>query len=685
MSRDPYRYFRIEARELLDELSKGALALEKGSADEARTVVVTLLRVAHTLKGAARVVKQRVIADAAHAIEDVLAPVRDEGATIDRAKSDAIFGQIDEISSALETLGPAPADAPSAAKPSTPGVTEVTIDRAPKIAETRTTSVEVGHLLEGVTEVGVQLGSLRQSLVELDRVSRLVEILASQLSSPRMRANAELFGARSTTEDLRRMVVTTERGLANALAQTGRELHDVKEAAERLRLVPARSMFAVLERTARDSAMSLGRRVDFDAEGGDVRLDADMLGIVQSALVQAVRNAVAHGIEPVRDRVSAGKSERGSIVVSIVRAGRWVRFSCTDDGRGVDLTAVRRVAMRRGAPEVASMADDALLRHLLRGGISTSESVNELAGRGVGLDVVSDAARRLGGDVTLDTKTARGTTVTLAVPFSVAAVEALVVEANARVVAIPMEGVERAIRFHSEALLRDADHASLLLDGEAIPFAPLGRAFAVADAAFERQAWSAVIVKSEEGTAALGVDRLVRTETVIMHPLPSVAAADSSVAGASLDAEGNPQLILDVAELVRRARVTTTVSTPTKRLPILVIDDSLTTRMLEQSILESAGYEVDTATSGEEGMEKARLRQYGLFLVDVEMPKMDGFTFVEETRKDAELKLVPAILVTSRDAPEDLARGKKAGAVAYVVKSEFDQKSLLDRIGKLVG
>ncbi|MEO8796629.1 MAG: ATP-binding protein, partial [Polyangiaceae bacterium] len=463
MIKDPYRYFRIEARELLDELSKGALTLEKSTTHEGGAVVVQLLRLAHTLKGAARVVKQRAIANSAHAIEDVLAPVRDEGATIDRAKIDAILREIDGIANALDGLAPPPVDVPSVAKLPIPGITELPLDRAPNIAETRTASGDVSHLLEGVTEVGVQLASLRTSLAELDQVSRLADILASQLSSPRMRANAELFGARSTMEDLRRALVSTERDLANALAQTDRELHDVREAAERLRLVPAGSMFAVLERTARDSAVSLGKRVGFDAEGGDVRLDADMLGVVQSALVQAVRNAVAHGIEPERDRANAGKNERGAILVSIVRAGRWVRFSCTDDGRGVDLTAVRDVAARRGATDVAAMTDAALLRHLLRGGISTSASVNEIAGRGVGLDVVSDAARRLGGDVMLDTKTGSGTTVTIAVPFSVAAVDALVVEANARVVAIPIEGVERAIRFHTEDLLRDAERASLLL------------------------------------------------------------------------------------------------------------------------------------------------------------------------------------------------------------------------------
>jgi two-component system chemotaxis sensor kinase CheA len=159
------------------------------------------------------------------------------------------------------------------------------------------------------------------------------------------------------------------------------------------------------------------------------------------------------------------------------------------------------------------------------------------------------------------------------------------------------------------------------------------------------------------------------------------------VAGASLDAEGHPQLVLDaeaLAEHVCRAGPAPAAE-PAPRTPILIIDDSLTTRMLEQSILESAGYEVDLATSGEEGLVRARARRYALFLVDVEMPGMDGFTFIERTREDPALRDTPAVLVTSRDAPEDRRRGQSAGARAYIVKGEFDQTELLDKIRHLVG
>jgi two-component system chemotaxis sensor kinase CheA len=159
------------------------------------------------------------------------------------------------------------------------------------------------------------------------------------------------------------------------------------------------------------------------------------------------------------------------------------------------------------------------------------------------------------------------------------------------------------------------------------------------------------------------------------------------VAGVSLDADGNPQLVLDPEGLIVAAHgsVARDPETPAARHPVLVVDDSLTTRMLEQSILESAGYEVDVATSGEEGLQRARRKRYALFLVDVEMPGMDGFRFVEHTREDAALRDVPAILVTSRCSPEDRRRGEKAGARGYMVKDEFDQVELLDQIRKLVG
>ncbi len=171
-----------------------------------------------------------------------------------------------------------------------------------------------------------------------------------------------------------------------------------------------------------------------------------------------------------------------------------------------------------------------------------------------------------------------------------------------------------------------------------------------------------------------------------MRPLPAFVAADATIAGVTLDVEGQPRLVLDPAGVLARAAGVRSAEQPARapRAPILVIDDSLTTRMLEQSILESAGYEVEVATSAEDALEKARARRFGLFVVDVEMPGMDGFEFVRVTRADPRLSATPAILVTSRSAPEDRQRGLAAGASAYIVKSDFDQKRLLAEIEGLL-
>jgi two-component system chemotaxis sensor kinase CheA len=186
--------------------------------------------------------------------------------------------------------------------------------------------------------------------------------------------------------------------------------------------------------------------------------------------------------------------------------------------------------------------------------------------------------------------------------------------------------------------------------------------------------------------AAVGVDRLRGTANIVFRSLPELTPAASVVAGASVDADGNPQLVLDPESLITEAErfAHGTGEEQVLPAPVLVIDDSLTTRMLEQSILESAGFEVDLATSAEEGLEMAQRKGYSLFLVDVEMPGMDGFSFIERIRADEELHRIPAILVTSRNEPEDLRRGKDVGAQDYVVKSEFNQAVLLQRIRELV-
>ncbi|MDP3215527.1 MAG: response regulator, partial [Deltaproteobacteria bacterium] len=389
-------------------------------------------------------------------------------------------------------------------------------------------------------------------------------------------------------------------------------------------------------------------------------------------------------------RAAAGKAPVGRVAVTVSRRGSRVCFACTDDGAGVDLEAVRAAAERRGMPrsEAGALGPDELGRLLLGGGISTSAAVTELAGRGVGLDLVRATAEGLGGEVALRTERGRGTTVELIVPVLASSLDSLVVEASGQVVAIPLSATRRTLRVLPGELSRGPEGETVTFDGAAIPFVPLGRVLGRSPGAAGR-ACAAVVVESGGALLAVGVERLVGVESVVLRPLPALAPPHPAVLGVWLDAAGRARVVVDPAGLrasASAARGGGDLGAASGARPtILVVDDSLTTRMLEQSILESAGYEVDVAVSGEEALAKARERSYGLFLVDVEMPGMDGFTFIERARAEPTLRAVPAILVTSRASAEDRARGAAAGAVGHIEKSEFNQTELVARIRGLIG
>jgi two-component system chemotaxis sensor kinase CheA len=687
MAGDPYRYFRVEARELLDALLKGVLALEKGA--PTAQAAAELLRHAHTLKGAARVVRQPEIADHAHAIEGALDDFRDSSAPVPADRLQRSLELLDAIKARLETL-PVPGEtdgAPAGGQP------------PPERARTiRADIADVDALLDGVAEAHTQLGALRTGLRRVDEPRRLVDEIVAELGST-LAGERDGSGtvqrattrARAAADEFRSAVATLEQTLEAHVELVDRELRQIRDAGERLRLLPAGALFTDLERAARDVAQAQAKQVVFEGVGGDVRLDAHVLAAAAGALHQIVRNAVAHGIETEGERVAAGKPARGRVCLEIARRDRHAVFACRDDGRGIDLDAVRHAARRKGSllGETDSAGPEELMRLLLEGGISTSGTVTELSGRGIGLDVVRESALRLGGEITVTTEAGKGTTVEFEVPLSLASFDALAVETDGTVALIPLDAVAQTLRVRTDEIHLGAQGATLTHDARALPFLQLASVLSAGAApAALNGACSVVIVHAEGGVAAIGVQRLLGTSTVVMRPLPDFAAGSAVVSGVWLDADGLPRLVLDAGGLVaeaQRRRAHSTSGDHGPRVPILVVDDSLTTRMLEQSILESAGYEVEVASSGEEGLQKAQSSEYLLFLVDVEMPGIDGFTFVERTRADPALRETPAILVTSRAAEADRQRGFDAGASAYITKGDFDQVHLLGQIRQLTG
>jgi two-component system chemotaxis sensor kinase CheA len=676
MAQDPFKYFRLEARELLDRFGKTILEFERGRADAGQLQI--LLRLAHTLKGAARVVKQPEIADRAHRIEDILGPYREGPDNLPSTVVAELLAHLEEIDGRVRAL--TPAEPPASAQ-------GYAVDDNLKAVQADLS--EIDNLIEGVAETHTLLGALRRSGRAAEQARHLASLLFEQIGPRESQGDhvGRTTQMAGTAEELRRSLTHLERDVVAAVDQIDRELRQLREAAEQLRLVPASNLMVLLERTVRDAAGSLAKRATFEARGGELRIDAYVLSVVQPALIQIVRNAMAHGIENEDERTAKGKPASGRIVVAVSHQDGKLAFSCEDDGRGVDLEAVRRAAARRGLSkrEAEGLSPDDLVRLLLKGGLTTSDSVTPIAGRGIGLDIVREAAARLDGSVGFRTDH-RGTRFDLVVPMSLASMDALVVDAGGTTVAIPLGAVRGAVRLANGEVSWNKTKATVIHDGVAYPFLSLTAALR-GKAGSPGRAWQGFLVAGPGGMAVAGADRLVGISRVVTRPLPQLAPASRIVSGAWFDAQGNPQLALDPAGLVAAARRGLAgESEPVSAAhSVLVVDDSLTSRMLEQSILESAGFDVDTAASAEEALEAARRRKYALFLVDVEMPGMTGFDFVERIRADAALRDIPAIMITSRSSAEDFARGQQAGAQGYMVKSEFDQVRLLTLIRSLLG
>ncbi|MET0388227.1 MAG: response regulator [Polyangiales bacterium] len=756
MPEDPYKYFRIEAQELLAHMQEGTLALEKPGADAA--LVGRLLRYAHTFKGAARVVKQLRMAEAAHQFEELLTPHRELQQPWSAGQSDPLLAQLDIMAKLLALLNtpsqptaaggfkapvlppprpearpaggvwptvpiaarprPAPTPPQAAAPPSPPATrtpppatdaasasTHAVVPPPSTAGQTRkeerkeerarTLRAQVSELdavLDGLREAQGELGNARSKLGRgIDQATKLAELGLRQLAVPHKHDPRQLERAlergRALTSELLQSLRALERVVGPGLERTSRELTDVRDTAERLLLVPAQGMFSALERAVRDAARDVGKQVFFEAHGGETRLDSALLEVAQSALFHVVRNAVVHGIETPDVRRAHNKPSLGRIRVEVRQRGGQVVFACQDDGRGVDVAAVR-AALQTRRPDASTLTDEEVLHSLLVARVSTATTVSEVAGRGVGLDVLREAAEQLNGDVQLRSEAGTGLLVQLIAPVSAAALMGLWVESAGATAALPLASVVQCVRLPADAVANDLDGESVVHEGKVIPFLPLSRSLGPREERARTKPHSAVVLRAaNDQRLAVGVDRVLGARLVVLRPLPPLAAATPVVAGAALSAAGKAELVLDPEGLFEAlSALGSRRSLPaaaTKRL--LVVDDSITTRMLEQSILEGAGYRVDLAASGEEGLEKARAGVYSAILVDVEMPGIDGFEFIERLRADPQLRATPAVLVSSRSDPEDLRRGTRVGASGYIVKGRFDQRELLQLIRGLVG
>jgi two-component system chemotaxis sensor kinase CheA len=708
--------FVSEFEEQLRVMNADLLALEAQPGNPER--LKSLFRVAHTLKGAARAAGVPPVETACHAAEGLLSDVRDGKRNLEPEHFKALFAAADALQDAHKRL------AEGAAVPEglLDGVAErlrLLRSRAEGAAARSAAPAFVPPAPSGDGEVRVRpgaldalLGSATQLLVAAaGNASRPAELeavadgLAATVShwrrtARRLRLILERSGppgAAGALDDLDARLHRLAHDGARLAAGLGRDARRVSRAADEVlgrvrgvRLRPLADACDGLPRAARDLAAATGKEVELEIVGGDVQADRAVLDRVREALLQLVRNAVAHGIERPDERESAGKPRRGRITIGAAFRGDRIAITVADDGAGLNVTAIRSRLARLGRPAPAD--EQALVRGIFEGGLSTTTDATMISGRGVGLDIVRAAMVALRGGVEVTWVAGKGTTFTLTCPPSLASVRALLVLVGSQVLALPTANVERVLRV-TPGEVRRAEGRDVL-EGEApIPLVALARLLPPLPERPMAGATPVVILAAGERRLAIAVDELIAEQEIVLQQLGSGAHGLALLSGATMLGTGAVVLVLDCVALLAAgvalvsggvARAEMKGAAPVRRT-VLVVDDSLTTRTLEQSIMEAAGYDVLAAVDGADGWKVLQERGADAVVADVEMPRMDGFALCEAIRSAKRFKELPVILVTAMETPEHRARGLEVGADAYIGKSSFDQENLLATLRQLLG
>lgn len=478
----------------------------------------------------------------------------------------------------------------------------------------------------------------------------------------------------------------------------GRLVDDLLEDSKKLLLLPFATLAAPFPKLVRDLCRDQGKEADFVVQGEDVEIDKRILEEMKAPLIHLLRNAVDHGIEAPDERRRSGKPSRAIITLAASRVNSHkVELRVSDDGAGIDAGKVKESAVKGGflsADEARQLDETEARRLIFEPDVSTSPMITKLSGRGLGLAIVREKAERLGGTVAVESSR-QGTQFSIVLPSTLATFRGLLVEAAQRVFVVPTGHVERLARVKTDEIRTVEGRDTVSLNGRAIALVPLAGVLGLPPATIHGDAHATTLVLvlgAGDQRVAFTVDAALDEQEVLVKPLRRPLSRVRHIAGATVLGSGQVVPILNVSDLLKSAGTGGALARPAAAArpadaaakSVLVAEDSITSRMLIKSILESAGYIVKTAVDGMEAFTLLRGEPFDLVVSDVEMPRLDGFGLIAKIRADPKLSELPVVLVTALETREDRERGIDVGASAYIVKGSFDQSNLLDAVRRLV-
>ncbi len=776
--------FRLEAESQTAVLSEGVLAIEE--LDKSPKTIESMMRAAHSLKGAARIVGLEPAVQVAHALEDVFVLAGKGTLRVLPEHADVLLAAIDFLGSiagdeaataatgpwadraqalvaSLEAIAegrpapPVPRDQPAAAAapfdmpgepapPAAPGPSpSAAIDMpssAPERGQPQTPAGPEDPSIPPAPEPGRQRGGAAEAADRVVRVSaesltRLVGLAGEALVETRqMRPFVDgLLQLRSAEVDLCDALAALDEKLKSgepaspaklaaivagireradaSLASLSRHVDDFESFARRnedlsnrlhhevivSRMRPLADGIRGFPRLVRDLARSLGKQVQFTVVGDQTGVDRDILDKLEAPLSHLIRNAIDHGIEAPATREAAGKPTSGTIRLEARHRAGMLHITLADDGRGIDVHQVRERAVAKGlvAQAVADQLSELeLLEFLFLPGFSTKESVTEISGRGVGLDVVQSMVKAVGGSVRVAAQVGRQTVFTLQLPITMSVIRALLVEIAGEPYAFPLTRIDHILHVPQSAIRTVEGRQYFDRDGTAIGLVSAAQILDLAGS--EADEPMPVVVISDRGQQfGMIVDAFLGERDLEVRPLDPRLGKVPDINSASLLENGDPVLIVDVEDLVRsidnvlmgrrlsRVEFEKLAEEVRPRKRILVVDDSITVRELERQLLQSRGFAVDVAVDGMDGWNAVRGTAYDLIVTDVDMPRMDGIGLVSLVKADPARREIPVVIVSYKDREEDRLRGLDAGANRYLTKSSFHDETFIDTIIDLIG
>ncbi|MGE4321856.1 MAG: hybrid sensor histidine kinase/response regulator [Sphingobium sp.] len=737
--------YRMEVRTQVQELVAGLLALESDPlrADQ----LEACMRAAHSLKGAARLVDVGAGVIVAHSMEELFVAAQEERIVLDRGRIDLLLkgtdllsaiadatgvpdGRDDEIDAVTQRYAHALRDAlasqasdPAAPDGYGPPLPAVPAEREPlqPVVDTpkgvngteramRVSADNLNRLLDlaGESLVGSRrLPPLTRSFQRLKRLqheaARSIDLLRERLETAGLppEVEAALAGAERAMLASRQFLGDRLAELETVDQQTAALAHRLYDQALTVRMQPFADRVAAFPRMVRDIGHSLGKKVSLQVVGTATQVDRDIRERLEAPLGHLLRNAVDHGLEMPDARLAAGKAPEGLIRLDAHHSAGMLQIIVSDDGGGIDLEHLRARVIERGHADqkVAGQLSEAeLLEFLFLPGFTMKEEVSEISGRGVGLDVVRDMVRQVGGVVTVTSRLGEGTRFQLQLPLTLSVIRALLVDISGEPYAFAFGQILRAIKVAGTEISVTEGHQFFDLDGRKIGLVSARQLLGYDPAPAADDMLSVVVVSNQQSVYGIVVDSLLGARELVVQPLDPRLGKVREISAGALMEDGTPLLIIDVEDMIRSMekladggrlnvieRASAAAAGRGRKKRVLVVDDSFTVRELQRKLLTHHGYEVELAVDGMEGWNSVRGGAFDLVVTDVDMPRMDGIELVERIKRDPRIRAVPVMILSYKDREDDRQRGLDAGADYYLTKGSYQSDALIEAVLDLIG